>query len=427
MYNIDEIKNKIICGDCLEVLKDIPDKSIDMVMTSPPYYSLRNYQVEGQIGLEENFDKYLNKLLEIFAEIKRVLKKSGSFWLNMGDTFKEKCMMMQPERTALKMIDEQEWWLRQKIIWTKQVLINKENKTIGSVMPTSTKDRFNMSWEYLFHFVKNKKYYFNLDAVRIPAQVVGVTDLRPAGILRQRMYPESKYNKFNYRVRDAERKARQPQFRATKEEIEKYKRDWRKEEAEGYRMGSVDPHRAALRGGLKYYKNPDPRGNDEGGPGSYRLWKDKHPYQGKFSGMGEEEVEMFGSPRARNERKRNKTLIDPNAKGLRQAPEPGEPNAFHPLGKNIPTVWQINPEPHNFQKEVGVDTDHFATYPQELCRIPILSSCPPDGIVLDPFAGSGTTLLVAKKLGRNYIGIELNPNYCKIAEKRLKATPTPLL
>lgn len=141
-------------------------------------------------------------------------------------------------------------------------------------------------------------------------------------------------------------------------------------------------------------------------------------YQGKFCGMGKE-AEKYGSPRARTERKRSKTLIDPNVRGLRQAPEPGEPNAFHPFGKNIPTVWQINPEPHNFRKELGIDVEHFACFPSELVLRPIKFSTKPGDVVLDPFCGSGTTLIVAKELGRQYIGIDLNPDYVKLAELRL--------
>src|SRR3990167_4948979 len=248
--------NKIICGDSLEVLKTLPDDCIDMCITSPPYYGLRNYGVEGQLGLEKTFEEYLKKILEITKEIKRVLKPTGSFWLNIGDCYggsmlgygakeksktgiqspagidkrfnseksrladmTQKCMLMQPERIALKMIDEQGWLLRNKIKWAKQVLLKKQNKTIGSVMPTSVKDRFNESGEELYFFVKQKKYYSDLDAVRMPAQTF---EDREMGIKRQLDYPESKYNKFNYRVRDSVRKAGQPQFKASEEEISKY-------------------------------------------------------------------------------------------------------------------------------------------------------------------------------------------------------------
>lgn len=464
-----EEENGIIYnGDVLETLKKLPDESVDLIITSPPYYGLRNYQVKGQIGLESSFKEYLEKLLKITAELKRVLKKSGQLWWNHGDCYgahpagnkfisqanigedglfvrkmkqcdgaksftlsadrlsphlkpkymREKCMMMQPERLAIKMCDEQGFILRNKVVWCKQCYIKKENKTIGSVMPTSVKDRFNESWEYLYFFTKSKKYYSNLDAVRIPNQVLGVTEHRPDGFTRSReLQYDSKYlddyapfnkqsgHRFNLRVRDAQRKAGQPGYVATKEEIERYK--------------------------------------------------------GKFSGMGKE-AEKY-------------------------------------VGKNIPTIWQINPEPHNFRKELGMDVDHFAVFPKALCEIPIKFGCPEEvcrkcgrpvekiikthnpagiigrrgrpmavrgnvdvskdgtriekghnsavyysgrvvgeskcdcnvgfesGIVLDPFAGSGTALIVAKKLGRKFIGIDLNEKYCEIAKKRIQKIPKPLI
>lgn len=172
-YDIQEIKNKIIHGETLEEIKKIPDNSIDMVISSPPYYGLRSYLPNGhpdklkEIGLENSFEEYLKKILLITNEIKRVLKNSGSFWLNMGDCFGgsgmgisyvghtkgpnsilpdnlnympavghsrgkfDKCMLMQPERLAIKMIDEQGWILRNKIKWCKQILVKKTSTILG--------------------------------------------------------------------------------------------------------------------------------------------------------------------------------------------------------------------------------------------------------------------------------------------------------
>lgn len=360
MKELEPYLNRVMQGDVLEKLRELPDECVDLIITSPPYYGLRNYGVKGQLGLEPTFEEYLEKMLQIIAELKRVLKKTGQFWLNIGDCYGmaksyskekwakvqgkfpqqkgDKCLLMQPERLAIRMIDEQGWILRNKIKWAKQVLIKKENKTIGRVLPSSVKDRFNESGEEFYFFVKSKKYYSNLDEVRLPCQVVGITDLRPNGILRQRLYPESKYNKFNYRVSGALRKSEQcPQFKASEEEIKNYQ--------------------------IKV--------------------KDK----GKSTGRGDaEEADISG---------------------------------HYPLGKNLPSIWQINPQSRSFKKELGVDIEHFATFPDALCEIPIKFGSPPDGIVLDPFAGSGTALVVAKRLGRNYIGIELNPDYIKIAEKRI--------
>jgi DNA modification methylase len=87
MFNIKEIKNKILLGDNLEILKNIPSNSIDMCITSPPYWGLRNYHVDGQIGNEKTFNEYLDKLINIFSEVKRVLKDTGSCWVNLGDTY----------------------------------------------------------------------------------------------------------------------------------------------------------------------------------------------------------------------------------------------------------------------------------------------------------------------------------------------------
>lgn len=436
MKTIEELKNKIICGDTLEVLKEIPDESIDMVITSPPYWGLRRYgDYKEQIGLEPTFSEYLDKIMVIMKEIKRVVKKEGQIWVNIGDcyasngpeetrfwhgnnvgkhklsndnyagrarckNYQSKCLLMVPERFAMRCIDELGLILRNKIKWAKQVLIKKENRTKGSVMPTSVKDRFNESGEELYFFVKSKKYYSDLDAVRLSPQTF---ENRPDGITRSREYgydskylnnysPQNKQSnvRFNYRVRDAKRKEGQPQFRASEEEIKKYQgkfagnpdvemfessrartqRKWKQEEVEGYKMGSVDPHRAALRGGLKRW-----RGQKEAGlPATY------------IGPTGEDH-----------------NLLN------------------NPLGKNLPTIWLIGSEPHNFKKELDVDVDHFAIFPQALLEIPIKFGCPKDGIVLDPFMGSGTTAIVAKKLGRNFVGIELNPQYIKIAEARIKS------
>jgi len=402
---LEDIINKIICGDALLELKKLPDESIDLIITSPPYYGLRNYQVDGQIGLEKTFEEYLKKILEITAELKRVLKKTGTFFLNMGDCYgthnsggkghshnfkkedigqswnkpkqnlSEKCMLMQPERLAIKMIDEQGWILRNKIKWAKQVLIKKQNRTIGSVMPTSVKDRFNESGEELYFFVKSKKYYSNLDVVRLPNQVLGVTDFREdthhlgSGFVRTpELYPNSKYR---------------GKFRGN-------------ENAESFNSPRVRTQRNKVN---------DPRGNHEGVPGSWRDFKD-NPENSFPKFQKRKNIEVL------NGRRRDISLYERMGENIQ--------------GKNLPTIWLIGSEPHNFQKEVGASVDHFAVFPEALCEIPIKFGCPKNGIVLDCFSGSGTALIVAKKLGRNFIGIEISPAYCKIAEERLRGTPSPM-
>jgi len=442
---MNEFINKIIQGDCLEVLKTLPSESVDLIITSPPYYGLRKYgDYEQQIGLEETFDEFLKKILEITAELKRVLKPSGQFWLNFGDCYasapagnksiseanvgtdglyvrkaimgegaqsnitnrfdkdkyggkngihcgrnrsnfvQDKCMMMMPERIALKMIDEQGWILRNKIKWAKQVYLKKDGITKGSVMPTSVKDRFNESGEELYFFVKNKKYYSDLDAVRLPNQVLGITDLRTQEELNK--YPEAyqKGYRFNYRVRDAVRKSGQPQFKASEEEIRNYKSlearldDTKNKDTKSSRTANIKKLLSEVRLGIKPNTGMTPLRNT--------------PEKLKSMGVPATYIGATGQ---------DHNLLN------------------NPMGKNLPTVWLIGSEPHNFQKELDVECDHFAIFPQALVEIPIKFGCPEGGIVLDPFMGSGTVAVMAKKLGRNFIGIELNQEYIIIANKRL--------
>ena len=157
MYDIEKIKNTIIQGDTLSVLKEFPNESIDMIITSPPYWNLRDYGEDKQLGLEYTTKEYINSLYTIFEESKRVLKNEGTLWINIRDTYskgikrsgvKNKSLSMIPERLAIKMIDNG-WILRNTIIWHKP-----------NAMPDSCKNRFTMDYEYLYMFSKQEKYYF---------------------------------------------------------------------------------------------------------------------------------------------------------------------------------------------------------------------------------------------------------------------------
>lgn len=174
--------NTIIQGDCLAVLKTLPDESVDCVVTSPPYWALRDYGVVGQLGLEETPQKYVKNLCSVFDEVKRVLKKEGTCFVNIGDTYygggrnrcnhnpkvksksvrglvdlgdtvpgpkgQSKAMAQIPSRFAIVMADHG-WILRNEIIWHKP-----------NCMPASVKDRFTNDFEKVFFFVKSKSYYF---------------------------------------------------------------------------------------------------------------------------------------------------------------------------------------------------------------------------------------------------------------------------
>ena len=303
--------NKIYQGDALDILKTLPSESVDMIMTSPPYWNLRDYGVNGQLGLEETYQEYINNLWNIFDEVKRVLKKEGTCWVVIGDTYNgnkkgktdnkvsdylkntttklnkkrgempDKCLLQIPNRFAIEMCNRG-WILRNEIIWHKP-----------NCMPSSVKDRFTVDFEKIFFFVKNKKYYFETQYEEMktkdttsPRGSKGVIGQQNAGRRKQDMVARNDYTGFNDRYTT------------------------------------------------------------------------------------------------------NENLL-----------------------RNKRTVWSITTKPF---KE-----SHFAVFPEDLIETPIKAGCPENGIVLDLFMGSGTTAVVCKKNNRNYLGIELNPEYIEIAEKRI--------
>lgn len=298
-------KNIIYLGDAQEGVKHLPDKSVDCVVTSPPYYGLRDYGMDAQIGLEESPSLYIGRLVSLFQEIRRVLKDEGTLWVNLGDSyagncsrtstgragmgaeregvftkggdFKSKQLMGIPWRFAFAM-QEDGWYLRQDIIWHKP-----------NPMPESVTDRCTKSHEYIFLFSKMEKYYFDSPAIQ--------------------------------------------------------------EEA----VTQADP----------------------------RIGK-RVDYDGMRKGQ-----EVTG----------NRAFVS------LKTTEDGV------VVRNKRDVWTVNLKPN---KEA-----HFATYPEELIVPCILAGCPEGGVVLDPFMGSGTTGIVARKLNRNYVGCELNPTYKAMAERRI--------
>lgn len=328
--------NKIHCGDALEVLKTFPGESVDCVITSPPYWNMRDYGVEGQLGLEPTFQEYIRKLVEIFNEVYRVLKLTGIVFVNLGDTYGtesgkdenrvhakqgslkgwidgrdgvrgyEKCLLMIPERFAVMMCDGG-WILRNKIIWHKK-----------NAMPSSVLDRLSNKYELIYFFTKSKKYYFDIDSIRIPYETMEnrLQGMVKAGEIRFSSLAQNGYNsKFGTKGRDMENDSR--------------------------KFGKRRP------------------------------------------------------PSERNEYTRN-------AKG-----------------KNPGDVWTLTLQPHAER--------HIAMFPEKLIAPMIKAGCPTAGTVLDPFIGSGTTALVAKKFGRNYVGIDLNSEYCKMAKERIKSITLPML
>ncbi len=158
--DIDEVNleqaNFIINGEALNALQKLPNSLVQTVITSPPYYGQRDYCAEEQIGTEESSDEYINKLIEIFDEIKRVLKEDGTLWINVGDKYIDGNLAGLPWKLALA-LKERGWILRSDIIWYKP-----------NAMPSSVKNRPTTDHEYMFLFAKSSKYYYDADAIREP-------------------------------------------------------------------------------------------------------------------------------------------------------------------------------------------------------------------------------------------------------------------
>lgn len=341
--------NQILQGDAMRILRKLPSESVDCVMTSPPYWVLRDYQTPpqiwdvnksckhewltkiqkwhsnrgpnkrkeifddefqvagtkhlfcgkcgawcGSLGLEPTFQLYVKHLCDIFDEARRVLKKTGTCWVNISDTYQSASVSGKqggglPDKCLLQIPAR----FGIEMINRGWILRNRIIWKKPNCMPTSAKDRFTVDYEDIYFFTKSKKYYF-----------------------------ETQYENAKY--------------------------DGRKQEI--------------MRGSAKYAGEVTP------GRAAHTFAKRAH-----------ERWQIIDGKRMRNRR----------------------------------CVWTINTKPYK-----GA---HFATFPQELIKTPIVAGCPAEGIVMDIFAGSGTTLEVAKLLGRKFVGIELNPEYIKLAEQRINS------
>ena len=325
----------LLLGNSKEVLRDIPERSIDCVMTSPPYWGKREYE-SGGIGQETTVEEYVTSLEEIFAQVKRVLKTTGSFWLNMGDTYNDKGLVGVPWRVVLRLTDDAGWVLRNSVVWNK----------MKSGMDNST-DRLGNIHENVFHFVKQPRgYYYDADAIRSqprPARVENGSIVSSTGVsgVRYRTQIETSVN-----LSDAEKTAA---------------------------MGALNCAIADMADGLLSDFRMIIRGNQ----------RTTHSDSERVSG------------RAKEVRDKGFYII-----------------RCHPKGSKPTDVWDIVPEDTQNRKL------HFAPYPSELCRIPILATCPEDGIVLDPFCGTGTTMLVAQNSRRKSIGVDCSRQYLEFAGVR---------
>lgn len=174
--------NRIIVGDALASLQGLESDSVDMCLTSPPYFRLRDYGDEGQLGLEHHVDDWATAVRDIAREVHRILVPTGTLWLNLGDTYAmhasqgapAKSLLLGPERVA-RLMQEDGWILRNKIIWAKP-----------NPMPSSVRDRLTAAHEVVYLFAKQPRYHFDLDTIRAPQ----VSRSRMKGIRGNRHPPQ---------------------------------------------------------------------------------------------------------------------------------------------------------------------------------------------------------------------------------------------
>lgn len=348
-------RQALLCGDCLTLLRKIPSNSVNCCVTSPPYFGLRDYGCDGQIGLEPTPDEFVQKLVEVFREVKRVLRDDGTLWLNLGDSYagswgnasgqnrgngtqraivkgslqndlsdrngefvppgkygfadlgiKPKDLIGIPWRVAFA-LQADGWYLRQDIIWHKP-----------NPMPESVKDRCTKAHEYIFLLSKSSKYYFDSEAIQEPLASSSVARLS--------------------------------------QDIEKQAGSDRVPGKTNGRMKAV-------------YTKP-------------------------YTGSSTKDYAAGGAQDASETKKR---IVDKILSG-------------EISGRNKRSVWTVTTKPFK-----GA---HFATFPPDLIEPCILAGCPENGVVLDPFNGAGTVGVVSFKNNRNYVGVELNPEYCRITVER---------
>lgn len=356
---------RLMVGDALEQLRTLPDACVQTCVTSPPYWGLRDYGVEGQIGLEPTSGEFIGRLLEVFREVRRVLRPDGTAWVNLGDTYassgwgggvgtsstinsasqfaaraareklknrivgvKAKDKLGIPWRVAFALQDDG-WWLRSDIVWHKP-----------NPMPESVRDRPTVAHEFVFLLTKSERYFYNTESAR------------------ERCIVGAAHPRRRSKTVDAEKAARAARAFSAKR-------------AAGVeaRQAEYSPAEAAAR--LQKGRSAS----------SARM--------GREPGWRQKQNERFNSA----------------------------VNAVVEF-RNWRDVWEIPTQPSSLE--------HFAAFPEELARRCIVAGSREGDTVLDPFAGTGTTGVVALVEGRRFIGCELNPAYAEMAEKRSR-TITPSL
>lgn len=393
----------VLVGDVIHWLKKIPSESISCIVTSPPYWNLRDYYVDGQIGHERTPDEYIDKILEVSKELLRILRKDGAYFLNIGDSYIDKGLQMIPQRLAYRMINDIKiigknkrkigWLLRNQIIWYKP-----------DHMPSPAKTRFTNTYEPIYFFTRDdweKEVYFDLDKVRVPYK----SNWEDNSIGFPHELSEEEYKKL---LPEIEKKNTQLRYNG------KFK-------GHEINIGASPGGRSSVTG-INYIKKRKVELPQEIICDYLREWRTKRNISvtGIDKRLGYDYTaghwfrkDAGGSLPLPEDWLKLKKIFgfdDKYDKEMTETHYVLQVIRKHPNGKNPGDLWEM--------KTAKFNKNHFSVFPEELPRKAILACCHSDGIVLDPFAGSGTTAKIAKELNRKSIVIELQPKFVEIIKER---------
>ncbi len=394
----------VLQGDVIEKLQLLDDEMIDTIITSPPYWDQRDYDNENQWGNEETLEAYIERMILWANECKRVLKNEGTMFLNIGDKYNnKKSLLMIPEILCIEML-KNGWILRNKIVWYKP-----------NHQPSGVKDRFTNTWEYIYFFSKDSgkyfsyKYYQNIDSLRIKTKTEKVekkNDDFPETLSIQqyidgnyeekvKLYNEKK--NYNGKYKDQTKNiGGSAGGRNSKNGISYTKK----------RIYKITPsEKTAIHRYLKSYFSEWKKQKHKETIDQILGYKDKsgHWFREDPGGslpLPEDWIKLKSI--LNYDDKYDKIMMDEHYV-LNKVKN-------NPKGKNPGDMWSISLQ-HSKEK-------HFAAFPLELPEKIIDGFCPHNGIVLDTFAGSGTTGIASMKKNIKSIMIELNPEFCEIMNKR---------
>lgn len=391
-------------GDVINKLKEIKNEMIDCIITSPPYWDQRDYENDNQWGNETKLESYIKRMIEWANECKRVLKNEGTLFLNIGDKYEKKSLLMIPEKLTLAML-ENGWLLRNKIIWYKP-----------NHQPSGVKDRFTNTWEYIYFFSKdsgkyfNYKYFNNIDCLRIKTDETQKVNVDFPNILTEKEYIDGDYEQ---KIKDYnEKKNYNGKYKNQNKNIGGSAGGRKSKNGLSYtkkRIHQIDPSlKTEIHKYLKSYYN-------EWKKLKYHLkideilgYKDKsgHWFREDPGGSLPIPSDWIKLKQILNFDDKYDDIMTKEHYVLNDVKN-------NPKGKNPGDMWNISLK-HSKQK-------HFAAFPIELPQKIIKAFCPPGGTVLDTFAGTGTTGLAAMKENKKSIMIELNPDFCEIMKERFNS------